>query len=139
MIVSICAESPQSLRIEFPYHGAVVDAMRSLPQRRWDPGAKAWFVPNGRSYIQGLVEALWKTGLFTHGGSAEAAAGSAPGLREAYRRALRSRHYSARTEKSYLHWFDRYLRFLTSLDGDRDVGDLGRSFAPAGPNACRWS
>ncbi len=33
------------------------------------------------------------------------------GLLERVRERLRSRHYSYRTEKAYLHWIWRYIRF----------------------------
>jgi len=35
----------ERLRIEFPYDRSLVQTVKTLPQRRWDPDAKAWFVP----------------------------------------------------------------------------------------------
>lgn len=42
-------------------------------------------------------------------------------LSEAVRRQIRARHYSYRTEKAYLHWVGRYVRF----HGKRHPRDLG--------------
>lgn len=35
----------ERLRIEFPYDQKLVSTVKTLPQRRWDPGERAWFVP----------------------------------------------------------------------------------------------
>lgn len=34
----------QLLLIRFPYREDLIDVVRTLPGRRWDPGAKAWVV-----------------------------------------------------------------------------------------------
>lgn len=35
----------ERLRIEFPYDRSLVQTVKTLPQRRWDPDDKAWYVP----------------------------------------------------------------------------------------------
>ena len=42
----------------------------------------------------------------------------APGLMDRMREVLRVRHYAIRTEKAYLFWVERYLRFHRELTGD---------------------
>lgn len=46
---------------------------------------------------------------------------SAPNLFEVLRDRLRARHYSLRTEKAYLHWVRRYIRFHGGVH-PRDLG-----------------
>ena len=45
-----------SLVVRFPYREDLVAAVKSLPQRRWDPKDKAWRVP--RTDIDGLYKLL---------------------------------------------------------------------------------
>ena len=35
----------ERLRIEFPFDRSLVQTVKTLPQRRWDPDQKAWYVP----------------------------------------------------------------------------------------------
>jgi exodeoxyribonuclease VII large subunit len=35
----------QNLLIRFPYREDLIDVVKTLPARRWDPGQKAWVVP----------------------------------------------------------------------------------------------
>jgi len=46
-------------------------------------------------------------------------AGGEPGLREAFRAAIRIRHYSRKTEKAYWQWVRRFLHFRGWSDLDR--------------------
>ena len=43
------------LRITFEYDAELVKTVRSLPQRRWDPNVRAWFVPKQH------LEQVWRT------------------------------------------------------------------------------
>ena len=51
----------------------------------------------------------------------------APRLLDAVREAIRVRHYSVRTERTYIHWILRYLRF----NGRRHPRDLGAEHVTA--------
>ena len=42
----------------------VVDAMRTVPGRRWSDGGQAWLIPNGREEGDWLHNALYDTGMF---------------------------------------------------------------------------
>lgn len=46
----------ERLRIEFPYDAALVQMVKTLPERRWDPDARAWFVPV--DHLERVVETL---------------------------------------------------------------------------------
>lgn len=49
-----------------------------------------------------------------------------PKLLEQVARQLRALHYSKRTEAAYLHWIERYLRFIRNRDGQwRPPDELG--------------
>ena len=50
----------ERLRIEFPYDETLVRTVKTLPQRRWDPDNKAWYVPFDH------IEAVFDTLLDHH-------------------------------------------------------------------------
>jgi superfamily II DNA or RNA helicase len=47
---------PTGFRLQFPYDPVLVDAVRALPSRRWDPASKCWTVP--QSGAVALVQML---------------------------------------------------------------------------------
>ncbi len=55
--------------------------------------------------------------------SGSKASGTQPGLIPRVREALRARHYSLKTEKAYVHWMLRFIRF----HGKRHPREMGAS------------
>ena len=49
MVVSIAGHSEGFLAVRFPFDQEVVDAMPTVPGRRWSAGGQAWLIPNGRA------------------------------------------------------------------------------------------
>jgi Phage integrase, N-terminal SAM-like domain len=56
---------------------------------------------------------------------ANAAGGILVKLLEQVRDALRTKHYSYRTERCYLRWIEQYIRFHRTAEGFRHPGTLG--------------
>ena len=65
MVVSIARHSEGFLAARFPFDREVVDAMRTVPGRRWSAGGQAWLIPNGRDEGDRLLNALYDTGMFS--------------------------------------------------------------------------
>ncbi len=117
------------LFVFFPYSPERVAAIKTFPGRRWHQEEKCWSVvdePGARERL----DAVFKT---------EAPTSAAPNLPvlDRLRHAIRTNHFSPRTEEAYLSWSTRYLaqaggplesldeasvgRFLTSLAVERHV------------------
>ena len=43
------------------------------------------------------------------------------------RQALRIRHYAYQTEKTYLHWVERFVKYLKTPGGWRHPKDVGEA------------
>ena len=43
------------------------------------------------------------------------------------RQAIRVRHYSYQTEKTYTHWVERFVRYLKTPDGWRHPKEVGEA------------
>lgn len=110
------SHSKNSLAVKFPYDQKVVAALRSLPRRSWNPSVKAWIIPDTRKDGDLLLEALYRTGLFTYEPPNRQKDTRSRELEIRYREALQTRHYSPRTIKAYSYWIERFLRFFPSTD-----------------------
>ncbi|GAB1481288.1 hypothetical protein MASR2M78_01030 [Treponema sp.] len=119
MALSINGDRSGNLSISFLYDTDVIDAIKTLPHRRWDVDHKVWLVPNTPEDSQLLLEALYGTKLFNF----QDRASLITLIQKNYTDALESRHYSPRTIKAYRHWLERYLKFYSSMS----IKDLGEA------------
>ncbi|WP_143559100.1 phage integrase N-terminal SAM-like domain-containing protein [Alkalispirochaeta americana] len=115
-----------TLAVTVPYDRRIITALRRVPGRRWIQEDRIWLVPGTQRHSAHLLEELWATGLFRAPESPEYPHGKthrpgpSPGssgqendkeLLCQCRDAIQARHYSPRTEESYLQWVQRFLAF----------------------------
>jgi site-specific recombinase XerD len=102
----------ESLELTFPYSPADVDAVRSIPGRRWDPGRRVWIVPDRPATLARLrslfgtrllgldVEAVQPSAARAEVISVESDAPT--DVLDAYRQELVARGFRPRTRTVYL-------------------------------------
>jgi integron integrase len=110
---------------------ADVDAVKSIPGRRWQPDRRIWELPHTQETMSALTRSFGArlVLLDAQGGGRAPAPPNRPAvplpqparpesfqraaeaLLDAMRRAIRTRGYSRKTEKAYLAWARRFLRF----------------------------
>ena len=59
MVVSIARHSEVFLAARFPFDREIVDAMSTVPDRRWSGGGQVWLIPNGGDEGDRLLDALY--------------------------------------------------------------------------------
>lgn len=72
MTVKLKGDSRGNLIVRTPYHPALLGALKTVPDRRWDPSRRVWIIPDRQSPIDLLLEGLYKTGLFSADNPVEA-------------------------------------------------------------------
>lgn len=112
--------------LRVPYSADNLAAVRALDGRRWHPDTKDWSVPDSSDLNRRLAAAFpgrrleWsEEGLGSPPSPPQPSDG--PPLPRA-REAMRSRHFSPRTERSYLGWIRRFLAAQTA-----DLAALGEA------------
>lgn len=121
------------LAVTAPYDQRVITALRRVPGRRWVPDEQVWLIPGTERHSAQLLEELLTTKLFTlpkepHNSQRvppqQIPAPAHPeqekkhALMTRCREIMKARHYSPRTEETYLQWIERFLAFQkdTPLD-----------------------
>jgi integron integrase len=103
------------LAIRTPYQQNIVEALKSVPGKTWNPDLCLWLLPDTKAASEALLQAIYNTGLYT---LLDLPIDS-PDRKEALKRyndALIARHYSERTNASYRHWVERFLGYFYDLD-----------------------
>ena len=108
--------------VDFPgqFNKQMLDAIRGVPGRIWNPEVKIWMlhlerIENGKSSARALLENLYATGLYTfekdESGNRKKIVPSAPYQKSLSKMKdmLQVRHYSQRTIECYLRWVNEFL------------------------------
>jgi site-specific recombinase XerD len=116
-----------SLELSFPYSAADVDAVRSIPGRRWDAERRVWNVPDGPATLERL-ESLFGSRLVGLDVAADPSIAVEPDppedLLEAYRQELVARGLRPRTRMVYLAHVRSFLRWSTDRGPAAAPGQL---------------
>ena len=117
-------------KVDFPgrFNETMLDAVRSVPGRRWNNDAKLWLIPDTKEAANELLRNIYATGLFNDEGKAEIKTSSPGAISNEYitqqirkiNEALSARHYSEHTKISYKKWV---LDFLTVNLGKENIGE----------------
>jgi integron integrase len=123
-MISIGRGDAGEIRVTFPYSQAAVASVKAVGGGRWNPEGKYWGFPDSEDFLERLLAAFSGQGvrLDPSLGRPDPLASRA-GLIGRVTELIRLKHYSIRTEKSYIPWVERYLDF----NGDRDPRGMGRA------------
>lgn len=127
-------EGPEGrLFVSLPYSAERLARIRSVPGRVWHGDQKRWSVPGGPAALAALKTVFAGDELLVE--SAEAESSADPALLRRAGEAIRARHMSPRTGKSYLGWIRRFIvetgRPPEQL-GDVEIGRFLSKLATAG-------
>lgn len=109
-------------KVVFPYHPNRGAKIKRVKGCRWNPEGRYWTVPDGEGVLLGLLMLFAGDAVDVHsslhavkdlatGKPLPNAENREPPLLSKLKDALRSRHYSLRTEQSYCHWVTRFVSF----------------------------
>lgn len=134
MGVSVSKDNAGSLTIAFKYDPFFVEKIKTVPGHKWNQEKKYWSFPNSRQILDKILSAFAgedldidpSLRLFISETQGEKSADTNPvtitnpslidQLINRFHYLIRLKHYSIKTEKTYLHWIMRYLAFHDNCD-----------------------
>jgi integron integrase len=132
--VSVSKDNAGSLTIAFKYDPFFVEKIKTVPGHKWNQEKKYWSFPNSRQILDKILSAFAgedldidpSLRLFISETQGEKSADTNPvtitnpslidQLINRFHYLIRLKHYSIKTEKTYLHWIMRYLAFHDNCD-----------------------
>lgn len=131
-------------KVDFPgrFNEQMLQAVRTLPGRRWNNDEKFWLIPDNKAAVNQLLQNIYATGLFNADEKKEEKhICTAPEKRssEKYitsqickiKEALTARHYSEHTKISYKKWVEEFLRIYQGKEdiGEREINEFLKNLA----------
>ena len=127
MGVMISRDSSGALKVTFPYDPVYVARIKTIPGRKWHPDGKYWTFPYSKTVFNQIRSAFAgedldiDESLKSFAPQTQVERSIATAVLDRFRDLMRLKHYSTRTEETYLHWITRYLAF----HNDRDPKEMG--------------
>jgi integron integrase len=107
-VITISSGVEGEVRVTFPYAPKAVTVVKSVGGGRWCPEGKYWSFAHSEETLNRLIGAFSGEELEIDPSLQHFSQGN---LIEQARRLIRTKHYSLRTEKSYLPWINRYAQY----------------------------
>ncbi len=102
------------MAVSFPegFNLALLNSVRSIPERIWNNDEKLWLVPNTQGALNQLKNNLFETGLFNvdgmDPGSEEISAAPMDSIKR-MQEVLKAKNYSEKTCEAYKKWVEAFL------------------------------
>ncbi len=129
-------------KVDFPerFNGAMLDAVRKVPGRRWNKEKLLWLIPYNEAAASQLLKNIYATGLFNADEKSECipCCRSVPQSEKhidyqirKINEALTARHYSEHTKTSYKKWVEDFLVVNQGKEniGEREINDYLKNLA----------
>jgi integron integrase len=120
-MIKIIPDIPGRIKVTFPYNSEVVAKVKTVKARRWHADEKYWSFPDSKPVLNEILSALAGEALDidpSFGIEAPQQTASSDGILDQARHRIRLKHYSIKTEETYLHWIKKYLSFNKNYDPD---------------------
>ena len=118
-MIKITPDTPGRVKVTFPYNPGIVAKVKTVKARKWHADEKYWSFPDSKPVLKEILSALDGEALDIDpslGVSVQQAPFDIDALLDRVRDVVRMKHYSIRTEQTYLHWISRYLVFHKNRD-----------------------
>jgi len=105
--ISLKAGEQGGLLVDLPYNPVWVAKIKTIPGRQWHPGLKCWSIPDSEGAVEQILS-LFSGGVVEIDPILQSRVEHFKDLQ----RELVARRYSPKTVKSYIHYNNKFLKFI---------------------------
>jgi len=119
IMIKIVPDTSERIKVTFPYNAGIVAKINKITTHRWHAKEKYWTFSRSQPVIEEIVSTLAGEKIDIDpslGVSIVREPFHVEPLFDKVRKLIRIKHFSIRTEETYLHWIGRYLTFHNNRD-----------------------
>lgn len=105
--IDISRDTAGRITVVFPYSSSRVAKVKTIEGRKWDPEKKYWSFPDSDGTLQKIIQVFDNEEVSLAPGLDL----KLPYLLQQVCKAIQTRHYSRRTEQTYVLWIKRFVLF----------------------------
>ncbi len=119
--VKVSRDNSGRLTVEFPYNPALIAKIKTIEGYRWHPDMRYWSFQNSDRILNKILEVFGKESVnidITQPANLLT-------ILDKLCKAVQTRHYSRKTEQTYVNWVKRFICFNSNKDllemGEKEI------------------
>ena len=116
--VKVSKDNSGRITVAFPYNPLLVEKVKTIEDYKWHPDKKHWSFPDSEGVLHKILKVFGQEQVDL---DPALQSNLSPIILDKIREAVQARHYSRRTEQTYVNWVKRFIHFY----GNRDLLEMG--------------
>lgn len=116
--VKVSRDTAGRITVAFPYDPSRISKIKNIEGHKWNPDKKHWSFPDSEGVLHKILKVFGQEQVHL---DPALQANLSPIIVDKLREAVQARHYSRRTEQTYVNWIKRFIHFY----GNRDPLEMG--------------
>ena len=120
--VKVSRDTSGKITVAFPYDPSRISKIKTIEGHKWNPDKKHWSFPDSDGVLHKILKVFGQEHVHLN---PALQASLSPVILNKVREAVQARHYSRRTEQTYVNWVKRFIHFHGNLDllevGEKEI------------------
>lgn len=120
--VKVSRDTSGKITVAFPYDPSRISKIKTIEGHKWNPDKKHWSFPDSDGVLHKILKAFGQEQVHLN---PALQANLSPVILNKVREAVQARHYSRRTEQTYVSWVKRFIHFNSNKDplemGEKEI------------------
>jgi integron integrase len=120
--VKVSRDTSGKITVAFPYDPSRISKIKTIEGHKWNPDMKHWSFPDSEGVVHKILKVFGQEQVHL---DPALQANLFPIILDKLREAVQSRHYSRRTEQTYVNWVKRFIHFHSNQNllkmGEKEI------------------
>ena len=116
--VKVSRDTSGKITVAFPYDPSRISKIKTIEGHKWNPDKKHWSFPDSEGVLHKILKVFGQEQVHL---DPALQSNLSPIIFDKVHEAVQSRHYSRRTEQTYVNWVKRFIHFY----GNQNFLEMG--------------
>ena len=122
--VKVSKDTSGKITVAFPYDPSRISKIKAIEGHKWNPDKKHWSFPDSEGVVHKILKVFGQEQVHIDP-TLQSNLSPIIIILDKVSEAVQSRHYSRRTEQTYVNWVKRFIHFYSNCDplemGEKEV------------------